>query len=80
MTKQEKITELLTALGKGHRLYHIFHNTEKEEFFIEYYRGTAALRCAGWGSACGLPIQRLTSILDNPYEWHVGELQEGIEN
>ena len=79
MKKREKIAELLDALGKGHRLYRVHHSEETEELFIEYYKNSATLRCHGWASALGQPIDRIISILDDPHEWFPGPLMDKIE-
>lgn len=78
ISKRKRITQLLAALGEGYQLYRICHETERENFFIEYFKDHASLRCHGWASALGLPIDRIESILDNPFEWHIGPLAAGL--
>jgi len=48
MENKVQIALLFKALAEGKRLYKLYVNGEEREyFFIEYYKDTAAYRC--WG-------------------------------
>ena len=74
MENRIQIALLFKALAEGKRLYKLYMDgKEREYFFIEYYKGTAAYRCWGWASALGQPIDRMRAVIEAPFEWHVEE-------